>query len=180
MTIHATIDLETLDTSPSATILTIGGVKFNPYSADEPYDKFYFKLSIDDQDRLGRTVSDSTLEWWAKQDPEIMNEAFDQTDAVGVDEFLDALNKWIVGVDIFWGQGYGFDYTMLENIYRSLGRPIPWQFWQIRDSRTLLGLLREDPRKKMQKNLHNAYADAFYQSKAIQIAYSDLGVTQWG
>ena len=180
MTIHATIDLETLDTSPSATILTIGGVKFNPYTVDEPYDKFYFKLSIDDQDRLGRTVSDSTLEWWAKQDPEIMNEAFDQTDAVGVDEFLDALNKWIVGVDIFWGQGYGFDYTMLENIYRSLGRPIPWQFWQIRDSRTLLGLLREDPRKKMQKNLHNAYADAFYQSKAIQIAYSDLGVTQWG
>ena len=180
MTIHATIDLETLDTSPSATILTIGGVKFNPYTADEPYDKFYFKLSIDDQDRLGRTVSDSTLEWWAKQDPEIMNEAFDQTDAVGVDEFLDALNKWIVGVDIFWGQGYGFDYTMLENIYRSLGRPIPWQFWQIRDSRTLLGLLKEDPRKKMQKNLHNAYADAFYQSKAIQIAYSDLGVTQWG
>lgn len=180
MTIHATIDLETLDTSPSATILTIGGVKFNPYTADEPYDKFYFKLSIDDQDRLGRTVSDSTLEWWAKQDPEIMNEAFDQTDAVGVDEFLNALNKWIVGVDIFWGQGYGFDYTMLENIYRSLGRPIPWQFWQIRDSRTLLGLLREDPRKKMQKNLHNAYADAFYQSKAIQIAYSDLGVTQWG
>jgi hypothetical protein len=180
MTIHATIDLETLDTSPSATILTIGGVKFNPYTADEPYDKFYFKLSIDDQDRLGRTVSDSTLEWWAKQDPEIMNEAFDQTDAVGVDEFLNALNKWIVGVDIFWGQGYGFDYTMLENIYRSLGRPIPWQFWQIRDSRTLLGLLKEDPRKKMQKNLHNAYADAFYQSKAIQIAYSDLGVTQWG
>ena len=180
MTIHATIDLETLDTSPSATILTIGGVKFNPYTADEPYDKFYFKLSIDDQDRLGRTVSDSTLEWWAKQDSEIMNEAFDQTDAVGVDEFLNALNKWIVGVDIFWGQGYGFDYTMLENIYRSLGRPIPWQFWQIRDSRTLLGLLKEDPRKKMQKNLHNAYADAFYQSKAIQIAYSDLGVTQWG
>jgi hypothetical protein len=180
LTIHATIDLETLDTSPSATILTIGGVKFNPYTVDEPYDKFYFKLSIDDQDRLGRTVSDSTLEWWAKQDPEIMNEAFDQTDAVGVDEFLDALNKWIVGVDIFWGQGYGFDYTMLENIYRSLGRPIPWQFWQIRDSRTLLGLLKEDPRKKMQKNLHNAYADAFYQSKAIQIAYSDLGVTQWG
>jgi hypothetical protein len=180
LTIHATIDLETLDTSPSATILTIGGVKFNPYTVDEPYDKFYFKLSIDDQDRLGRTVSDSTLEWWAKQDPEIMNEAFDQTDAVGVDEFLNALNKWIVGVDIFWGQGYGFDYTMLENIYRSLGRPIPWQFWQIRDSRTLLGLLKEDPRKKMQKNLHNAYADAFYQSKAIQIAYSDLGVTQWG
>jgi hypothetical protein len=177
MTIHAMIDLETLDTSPSATILTIGGVKFNPYTADEPYDKFYFKLSIDDQDRLGRTVSDSTLEWWAKQDPEIMNEAFDQTDAVGVDEFLNALNKWIVGVDIFWGQGYGFDYTMLENIYRSLGRPIPWNFWQIRDSRTLLGLLKEDPRKKMQQNLHNALEDSRWQAKGVQIAYRDLGLS---
>ena len=177
MTIHAMIDLETLDTSPSATILTIGGVKFNPYTVDEPYDKFYFKLSIDDQDRLGRTVSDSTLEWWAKQDPEIMNEAFDQTDAVGVDEFLNALNKWIVGVDIFWGQGYGFDYTMLENIYRSLGRPIPWNFWQIRDSRTLLGLLKEDPRKKMQQNLHNALEDSRWQAKGVQIAYRDLGLS---
>jgi len=180
MPIHATLDLETLDTCPSATVLSVGGVKFDPYTANEPYDKFYFKIKIDDQDRLGRTASDSTIEWWGKQDPAIMEEAFDQTDAVSVDEFLNQLNKWIVGVDTFWGQGYGFDYTILENIYRSLERPIPWQFWQVRDSRTLFGLLREDPRKKIQKSLHNAYADAYYQSKAIQIAYSDLGVTQWG
>ena len=32
MAIHAMIDLETLDTCPDATILTIGGVKFNPVS----------------------------------------------------------------------------------------------------------------------------------------------------
>jgi hypothetical protein len=178
LAIHATLDLETLDTTPSATVLTIGGVKFNPNTADEPYDKFYFKLSIDEQDRLGRTVGDGTLKWWSEQDPAIMEEAFDQTDAVGIDEFLNALNKWVVGVDIFWGQGYGFDYNILENIYRSVERPIPWQFWQVRDSRTLFSLLKEDPRKKMQKSLHNAYYDAYYQSKAIQIAYSDLGVSR--
>ena len=28
--IHAMIDLETLSTNPNATILTVGGVKFNP------------------------------------------------------------------------------------------------------------------------------------------------------
>ena len=107
-----------------------------------------------------------------------MEEAFDQEGAVTVQEFLDALQRWVVGVDVFWGQGYGFDFTILEDMYRSVKRPIPWQFWQIRDSRTLLQLLQEDPRKKMQTNLHNAYADAFYQSKAIQIAHSDLGVTR--
>jgi hypothetical protein len=28
----------------------------------------------------------------------------------------------------------------------------------------------------MQNNLHNALADAYYQSKAIQIAYKELGL----
>ena len=177
MPIHATLDLETLDTCPQATVLTVGGVKFDPFSAKDPYDKFYYKISIDDQDKLGRTASDGTIEWWGKQDPAVMEEAFDQEGAVTVHEFLDALQKWVVGVDVFWGQGYGFDFTILEDMYRSVKRPIPWQFWQIRDSRTLLQLLQEDPRKKMQTNLHNAYADAYYQSKAIQIAHSELGVT---
>ena len=177
MTIHATLDLETLDYKPSSTVLTVGGVKFNPYSVDNPYDKFYYHISIDDQDRFGRTVSDDTIEWWKGQNSDIMEEAFDQTNAVSMEEFLDVLNKWIVGVDVFWGQGYGFDYTILEDMYRNLKRPIPWRFWEVRDSRTLFSLLREDPRKKMQKDLHNAYADAYYQSKAIQIAYSDLGIT---
>ena len=174
--IHATIDLETLDTLPSATVLSVGGVKFRPDSSDDPYDRFYMKILIDDQDRLGRTDSDSTIEWWGKQDPKVMEEAFDQTGAVTVTEFLAALNKWIVGVDTFWGQGYGFDYTILENMYRASGRNAPWYFWQVLDSRTLIQLLREDPRKQFQTNLHTADDDAFYQSKAIQIALKDLGV----
>jgi len=76
MAIHAMIDLETLDTGPSATVLTLGAVKFDPYTAKEPYAELYIKLDIDEQDRLGRTVSDSTIEWWGKQDPAIQEEAF--------------------------------------------------------------------------------------------------------
>lgn len=177
MAIHAAIDLETLDTCPSATVLSIGGVKFDPFSSNDPYDKFYYKVCVDDQDRLGRTTSDGTIEWWAKQDPAIMEEAFDQTGAITVNELCDKLNRWVVGVDTFWGQGYGFDFTMLEDMYRNVERPIPWNFWQVRDSRTLLKLLHQDPRKRMQTNLHDAYADAYYQSKAIQIALGELGVT---
>ncbi len=40
--IHAMIDLETLDTSPRCTVLTIGGVKFNPHTLNEPHSEFYF------------------------------------------------------------------------------------------------------------------------------------------
>lgn len=176
MAIHATIDLETIDTCPQATVLSLGAVKFNPHSAIDPYSELYLKISIDDQDRLGRTVSDSTLEWWAKQDPKIMEEAFDQEGAVSIEEALVQISKFAVGVDVFWGQGYGFDYTILEHMYRSIEKPIPWNFWQIRDSRTLFSVCNQDPRKKIQNNLHNALADAFYQSKAIQIAYAELGI----
>ena len=33
MTTHAMIDIETLGTKPDAVVLTIGGVKFNPYDS---------------------------------------------------------------------------------------------------------------------------------------------------
>lgn len=178
MATHATIDLETIDTRPQSTVLSLGAVKFNPFDTSEPHSEMYFKISIDDQDRLGRTASDDTIEWWSKQDPKIMEEAFDQEGAITVEEALGRINKFVVGVDVLWGQGYGFDYTIIEDMYRSLNKPIPYNFWQVRDSRTLFSVCKEDPRKKIQNDLHNALADAYYQSKAIQMAYSELGVTK--
>lgn len=176
MATHGTIDLETIDTRPSATVLSLGAVKFNPLGDSEPHSELYLKISIDEQDALGRTASDSTIEWWSKQDPKIMEEAFDQDDAVSVGEALRQISKWVVGVDTLWGQGYGFDYTILEDMFRCAARPIPWNFWIIRDSRTLFSCCEKDPRKSMQSNLHNALADAYFQSKAIQIAYKELGL----
>jgi hypothetical protein len=100
-----------------------------------------------------------------------MDEAFDQTGAVTVEEALIQLNKWVVGVDEIWGQGYGFDITMLEDMYRSLGKPIPWQFWQISDARTITKRMPKDPRKDMQTDLHNALSDAYFQAKSVQIIF---------
>ena len=171
MAIHGMIDLETLDVFPTATVLSLGAVKFDPTSDADPYSELYLKILVDDQDRLGRTTSDSTIEWWGKQDPAIMEEAFDQTGAVTVEEALSQLNRWVVGVDELWGHGYGFEITNLENMYRKVGKPIPWQFWQISDARTITKRMPKDPRKDMQTNLHNALADAYFQAKSVQIIF---------
>ena len=177
MAIHAMIDLETLDTRPSCTVLSLGAVKFDATNDAEPHSELYLKINIDDQDRLGRTTSDSTIEWWSKQDPKIMEEAFDQTGAVTVDEALQQLTKWMVGVDTLWGHGYGFDITILEDMYRNVGRPIPWNFWIVKDSRTLFGCCSQDPRKLLgQSDLHNALADAYFQARGVQLAYKQLGL----
>ena len=65
------IDLETLDVLPTATILTIGAVKFDPFGDDineKKAEKFYVRVDVDSCDALGGTVSQSTLEWWAQQE----------------------------------------------------------------------------------------------------------------
>lgn len=181
MTTHAMIDLETLDVTPSATVLSLGAVKFDPFTDTEPHSELYFKISIDDQDRLGRSVSDKTIEWWGQQDPKIMEEAFDQSNSnevMTVEQALISLNRWVVGVDEIWAQGYGFDITMLEDMYRSIGKPIPWQFWQISDARTITKRMPRDPRKDMQTDLHNALADAYFQAKSVQIIFKHHGWTK--
>jgi len=177
LTTHAMIDLETLDTRPQCAVLSLGAVKFDPLNNTEPHSELYLKVCIDDQNRLGRTTSDSTIEWWSKQDPKALEEAFDQTGAVSVQEALKQLSKWCVGVDTIWGQGYGFDLTILEDMYRSTDTPIPWQFWQVKDARTLFGCCKTDPRKLLgQTDLHNALADAYFQARGVQLAYKELGV----
>lgn len=173
MAIHAMIDLETLDVTPSAAVLTVGGVKFDPFSDAEPHSEFYYKLDLDSQDR---SVNDSTIAWWGQQDQKVQDEAFGTEGRENVNVFLDSLPKWMVGVDVLWGHGYGFDITIIEDMLRQLGKPIPWQFWQVRDSRTLFACMKEDPRKGMQSDLHNALADSYYQAKGVQMAYKELGL----
>ena len=173
MTTHAMIDLETLHTTPQATVLTVGGVKFNPFTDEEPHSEFYYKLDLDMQDRA---VSDDTVAWWGRQDAAAQEEAFGEEGRVDPEMFLSTLPKWMNGVDILWGHGYGFDITILEDMCRQYNKSIPWNFWQVRDSRTMFGFLKSDPRKGMQSNLHNALADAYYQAKGVQIAYKELGL----
>jgi hypothetical protein len=174
--LHAMIDLETLDVTPDAVVLTVGGVKFNPETDAEPHSEFYFRLDVDTQD--GRSVNDDTVAWWATQSSEIQEEAFGTEGRVHMDVFLDSLPKWMVGVDVLWGQGYGFDATIMENMLRQRGKIIPWRFWQVRDSRTLFSMAKVDPRKAMQSDLHNALADSYFQAKGVQMVYKELGLNK--
>ena len=52
--------------------------------------------------------------------------------------------------------------------------PTPWNFWQIRDSRTLFGV-HGDPRQKGKAGLHNALEDAISQAEAVQTVFKRIG-----
>ena len=174
MTTHAMIDLETLSTNPDAVILTVGGVKFNPYNAEEPAQPMYFRADVDSQTAMGRDVMQETLDWWATQPKEISEEALGEQNRVSLEEMVRTINRFSVGVDVFWCQGPLFDYAILQNLYTQLGHPQPWQYWQIRDSRTLFSLYREPTVEKT--DAHNALADCYYQAKKVQRYYKQLNL----
>ena len=132
--IHGMIDLETLSTRPDAVILTLGAIKFNPYTQDDPYDPLYFKVDVDAQTALGRHVMEDTINWWSTQPQEIQDEAMGEGDRTSLEDTVKKINRWGVGIDVWWCQGPLFDFAILQNLYAQLDKPCPWQYWGIRDS----------------------------------------------
>lgn len=170
------IDLETLGVEPDCVIMTLGAIKFDPFTDAEPHSGLYLRCDVDEQTAMGRTIDDNTLAWWAKQDDAIKEEAFGDHDRVSMDELTRSINKFCVGLDVLWCQGPLFDYAILQNLYKQVGKPCPWNYWQIRDSRTLFAMMPSDPRKAIQESLHNALADCYYQAKCVQQSYKHFGV----
>ena len=168
---HLMVDLETLAVSPRSVVLTLGAVHFNP-DTDEIGDSLYLKLDLDDQDRLNREIDPNTLDWWAKQDPQIMEEAFSQTDRVSLESAMDRFHKFAWGCEAFWSHGATFDLVIIEDILRQLARPFPWNYWQLRDTRTLfdLGYGADMP----QENKHNALEDAIRQAIGVRNIFKKL------
>jgi hypothetical protein len=168
---HFMIDLETMAVSPRAVILTVGAVTFDPLS-DEIFEEMYFRVDIDDQDKLGREIDPNTLDWWAKQDPAIMEEAFSPDDRVPFAESIERIRKLSWGCKNHWSHGAVFDLIIVEDACRQLNLPLPWNFWQCRDTRTLFDLADPD---MPQAEKHNALADAKRQAIGVQNVMRKLG-----
>ena len=155
------LDLETLSTRHESVILTLGAVKFSPWDQEVNTETgLYLRIDVDEQLQLDRHVQQETVDWWGKQAEEVREEALGEHERTRLGDSVDQLNRFLVGAENIWCQGPAFDIVILENLYRQLGRPTPWQFWQISDSRTITKRMLKDPRKDMQTDLHNALADA--------------------
>lgn len=176
MAVHAMIDIETLATTPDAVVLSIGGIKFDP-NGEKQFDGFHHRVDVDEQEEKGRTIDPSTLEWWGRQDNKVIEAAFSDEGRTAVADMLKDLKRWCVGVDKVWAQGAVFDISILENMFRQYDMSYPWAFWNIRDSRTLFGIMPKDPRKQFKFDAHNALEDCKVQAKCVQIALKELNLT---
>lgn len=150
------LDLETLDTKPSAVVLSIGAVVWDTYKktstsselAWEPVAQFYQALDIQSQLSEGRTVSESTLLWWMQQDSVAQAEAF-STDREAVAQVLHDFNLFAAdysgvegpndpGVTRFWASPNTFDFPIWDSLAGDFNMDTPWTYRQKYDVRTVV------------------------------------------
>lgn len=143
-------DVETLGKRSNSAILSLACVYFNP--DDKPsyrqlYDSAFFaKFDVQDQvKRLGRGISRSTLEWWAKQCTNVRNKSFKPLPSdEKFEEGYERMRKWVATKKDnkcwVWARG-NLDQLVMDDIEEQVGLTPIFQYSRWRDVRTALDFL---------------------------------------
>jgi hypothetical protein len=164
--INIMIDLETLDTTPDAVILSIAAVAinaqgeivgtFHEYTEDCPSDM--------------ATTSMDTILWWMTQDEEarkLQAEAERQPlhfALGGLSSFFRRFEGQEIAV---WGNGAAFDNVILRRAYERNKLRTPWSYRQDRCYRTLAKLFTGVAMSEFAGTKHDALSDAMNQAKHL-------------
>jgi hypothetical protein len=132
------VDLETLDTAPTAAIIAIGAVRFGPSGIS---DEFYTNVDPQSAFADGGTQDDGTTAFWGRQPAHVR--ALVAANPGPIRRVLAELAHWMradPGDPVVWGNGAPFDNVILRGAYERAGIPTPWDFWNDRCFRTVAAL----------------------------------------
>lgn len=174
------LDLETLSTRNDAAIISIGACLFD-MKTGQIGPTFHRHIKLDDSPLRGH-ISADTVKWWLKQDDAARNAIASPAKAVKLGSALFDLREFIPRNKTLklWSNGATFDLVIIRNALERFGYIIPWQYWQERDTRTLVDIAERITGIKTTKIIefsgtkHDALADALYQAAYIHSAYNVL------
>ena len=147
----AILDLETLDTKPSAVVLSVGFLIYDEnkqQSFDELLlDGHQIVLDIQPQLNKGRTISKSTLQFWMEQDNEARNGLFYGEEIVSdIPQLFNFVIKnfkqvYECKLDLknlpIQCRGQDFDIPMIRDLMEQFDLNFPFPHWKSRDLRTI-------------------------------------------
>ena len=142
---HIMIDIETLGTKPGSVILSIAAVEFD-LCTGETGREFFRNIRLQDSLNLGLKIDGNTLIWWMNNKAEALKLSTDNgEDLFTVLEDLYVFIRHRGANNVFvWGNSNRFDLGLLEAVYDKVpGTPIPWDFHNERDVRTLVSFAPE-------------------------------------
>jgi len=182
------IDIETLSTLPSAAIITIGAVMFDPRGEDteeslREHAQLFGPISFESNEKEGRHISASTIAWWLKQEPAAQAGLF-EGNVVALRSALESFRQWVANAKPaptrLWCKDPDFDGVILGDAFRQMGLMWPFRFWETRSVRTCMELayppggLRGDFPQIGVGVAHNAVDDSIRQALSIQHAFQVL------
>lgn len=172
------LDLETLGTEPGYIVLSVGACSFD-LTTGEVHDVFYETLQTRPQAELGLDVDVSTVAWWLEQPQEAREEAFSgRSHPSYAAARFQTWFKMVEGSQI-WSQG-NIDMPMWQRVMRLHNLNEPWDFWNIRDTRTLYDLAKMRDNFSYKHDVprdgtyHHALDDAKHQVKCCHEAWNRL------
>ena len=144
-------DVETLGTKSSSVILSMACIYFDPDKKPSPQEirsnAFFVKLDAPDQiKRLNRTVTKSTIDWWAKQCDQVKQKSFFPTPSdVKLEDGIELMREWSNGfLDKkkcwVWARG-NLDQLVLDDAEEQLGIESVFHYNKWRDVRTAVDFL---------------------------------------
>lgn len=185
------IDIETLDTLPTAQIVEIGLCEI-PKLGKKPLDvhemnslrKAAIPINPILQFKQGLTKGDSTLKWWMDDEARSAQLGKYYESHVHLHEGLEQLASIIERAKPrhVWCKGSSFDFAILRNAYAACGMPLPWEFRNEKDLRTFKDLVPRDQYEHKRNliisafnlKLHNAQDDAILQAYQVADIYDEL------
>jgi len=134
------IDIETCGTGVDACILTIAAQCFDPLIRTAEYSDRRYYARVDPDSQPDRNISQGTIDWWATQPQAAQEEAFGEEGRIPLQQALQELHRLTWQCKRVWSNGPTFDMNILEHAYKSYNIVLPWQYYNVRDARTVYSL----------------------------------------
>ncbi|HEJ8310525.1 TPA: 3'-5' exoribonuclease [Klebsiella michiganensis] len=178
---HVMIDIEAMDNKPTAAIASIAAAVFDPVSG-EVFASMYRRIAIESSESFGGTLGAETIKWWFKQSSEVRAEVLKEG-AVVLPCALSDLNMFILkycdmdSVKV-WARGTDYDMPIIYNALRAVDLPPAWNFWNVRDVRTVeeaaLTVCGYASKRLVENEKHNAAADVWNQIAQLSDNFKSL------
>ena len=113
----------------------------NPYTFKELIDNSQvMKFSVEEQvKKYERKIDKSTLEWWKEQGADAQKWIKPSDDDRSIEELYDFFMEGAGGTAAkFYTRGNTFDPILLESIMKQIHKPMPYHWWEVRDTRSLI------------------------------------------
>lgn len=191
---HVMIDLETLDTTDSSYILSIGAVLFDPDAGIVDGGHFYTAVQ---GEQPGRTMSRSTVQWWMN-DPRVSSAArtvFTDQTAKQLRAVLEGLLSWLrvgnasghhLAPLFYWANDPDFDVSILKHACAQHSLVWPGRYNSGRSFRTIThrafgydsdgrANVKAWPARNPNLVEHHALHDAIYEAQVVCAAWKAAG-----